>query len=152
MCNFATATQLYILTVYETLTSHYDCFYGLFNIGHDGNACLSGKIKRIQPDGTAITTLLMGDEHHSCISTTDGYAIQMADDGYYHYLTRRADQRLTTEGMPIVRGESGRSAADKLLLEKAVKTSEVMAFPAATPQTKMLSNPDDDRIQQDAHA
>lgn len=98
-----------------------------------------GKIKRIQPDGTAITTLLMGDEHHSCISTTDGYAIQMADDGYYHYLTRRADQRLTTEGMPIVRGEYGRSAADKLLLEKAVKTSEVMAFPAATPQTKHAS-------------
>lgn len=91
-----------------------------------------GKIKRVQPDGTVITTLLMGDEHRSCITTTDGYAIQKASDGYYHYLTKKNDRTFTVEGTPIVRSVTERSASDRLFLQKAAKASALLAQPART--------------------
>ena len=91
-----------------------------------------GKIKRVQPDGTVITTLLMGDEHRSCITTTDGYAIQKGSDGYYHYLMAKDDRTFTVEGAPVARSVTERSASDRLFLQKAAKASALLAQPART--------------------
>lgn len=80
-----------------------------------------GAIKKVQPDGTVITTFLRGDEHGHQQTTTDGYAIERGKDGYFHYVTQNTKHVLTTTGTPIVREISQRTAADRLFLEKTPK-------------------------------
>jgi len=49
-----------------------------------------------QPDGTRLTLVGHGDEFCHYTTTTDGYTIVLAEDGFYHYATERNGKLLPT--------------------------------------------------------
>jgi M6 family metalloprotease-like protein len=76
----------------------------------------------IQPDGTTVTLLMHGDEFLSFITTTDGYTVVKADDGYYRYAEKTAEGTLqateTVARNPEVRNEGERAflARQKIMI------------------------------------
>ncbi len=69
-----------------------------------------------QPDGSKLTIFLKGDEHFSYSLTEDGYLIEQATDGFYHYAILKengAIQSTQTRVKPI----NKRTLAEKELLK-----------------------------------
>lgn len=50
----------------------------------------------VQPDGTRLTLVGHGDEFCHFTTTTDGYTLVQAADGYYHYATAQEGQLVAT--------------------------------------------------------
>lgn len=49
-----------------------------------------------QPDGSVITVVGHGDEYSHFVTTTDGYTVVLADDGFYHYACVENDKLVAT--------------------------------------------------------
>lgn len=64
-----------------------------------------------QPDGSTVTALISGDEHHHIIRTTDGVMILRGADGFYRYAGLDAENNIAALGS-VARNAELRSAAE----------------------------------------
>ena len=64
-----------------------------------------------QPDGSTVTALISGDEHHHIIRTIDGVMILRGADGFYRYAGLDAENNIAALGS-VARNAELRSAAE----------------------------------------
>lgn len=81
----------------------------------------------IQPDGSTLTIILSGDEHHKIRKTTDGYVVKKNNKGFYTY-AEIDNQNRYIPGSRIAKDPEARSAADQTWVKQLVK-------PEALPKT-----------------
>lgn len=80
-----------------------------------------------QPDGTAITIYLHGDEfRHECV-TTDGYLLLQDMHGAYRYAVLDGNKRLTCRNSPIAHNPKEREAKELKFVEKLPLLKEMKA-------------------------
>ena len=85
-----------------------------------------------QPDGTTVTLLMHGDEFLHFMTTTDGYTVVRAADGYYRYADLVDGQLVATD--VVAKNPVVRTAAEHSFLA----TQPKMLRPEMTPSQRLL--------------
>lgn len=79
-----------------------------------------------RPDGSTLTVRLHGDEHGHYTTSTDGYLLVNAPDGYLHYAVMGTDGRPTASTLRATE-VSARTAAEKSLLASIDRNAVIAA-------------------------
>lgn len=95
-----------------------------------------------QPDGSVITTRLIGDEHAHYRITSQGSPIDLGADGWWRYLTLAPDGNITLSDTRVTpRAESALSKADSGELLRAIRSRcTAKAAPARNSPRKLASS------------
>ncbi|HPS62052.1 MAG TPA: M6 family metalloprotease domain-containing protein, partial [Bacteroidales bacterium] len=103
----------------RTLAGLYILVAGMFFFPVDRALAVTANpapIQYTQPDGSAITIQLKGDESIHWAETSDGYTILSDSKGFYEYATLDRTGRMTFSGI-VARNPEARSAAERTWLE-----------------------------------
>lgn len=69
------------------------------------------------PDGSTLMVKLMGDEHHSWITTPDGYLIGRNAEGYFEYVSEFRSGKAVLSGVKV-NNEAVRTVKEKIFLKQ----------------------------------
>jgi len=89
----------------------------LFALAAWSRPALKGTMVVTQPDGSTVTTRLVGDEYRSFQTTADGYTVVRNASGAYVYAQLDADQQLAPTDL-IAHDAGNRNAAETAYLEQ----------------------------------
>ena len=87
------------------------------------------RTSRIQlPDGSELAVRLQGDEHYHYCTTSDGYVIEKASDGFFYYMQPESDRLVRS----AVRATDSRDASEAAFVRTIDREAMVSAIDVQT--------------------